>query len=398
MADIQGEWHTRFTPLVDAFKENFSLKQETGAAICVYLKGEKVVDVWSGESDRKTAAPWNADTLVPVFSVTKALTALCFLILAARRKFDYDKPVSDYWPDFALGGKKDITCRQLLEHRAGLYAIETPLKLSDFRDNYPKVYRAMIMQKPLFVPGSNQGYGAQVWGAYAGELFRHVALESVGQFFSREVAHRLGIDCFIGLPPRCDAQVATLYPVSVFDRLTALVPDIITGDTTEGRIGRAFLSGNRSIEQAYMNPDVGLKSIEIFNEAWVRRLELPWVNGIASARSLATIMNVLSLGGKAGKIQFANAELMRELSRENPLRYDMVLQKPLGWNLGFLKEERWLYSPNTEAFGHSGMGGPVALADPKAKVAFGYVCNKMDYKVRPDKTLRLCKALYASLT
>jgi CubicO group peptidase (beta-lactamase class C family) len=169
---------------------------------------------------------------------------------------------------------------------------------------------------------------------------------------------------------------------------------MIMGETTEGRIGRAFISGNNSIEQAYMNPSAGPKSVEIFNEPWVRRLELPWVNGVANARSLATLMNVLALGGKLGKVQFAGAELMRELTKENPLRYDLVLQKPLGWNLGFLKEERWLYSPNVEAFGHSGMGGSLALADPKAKLSFGYVCNKMDYKIRPDKTLRLCRALY----
>ena len=394
MAEIHGEWDVRFTPLIDAFSRNFAEKQEVGAAICVFERGKKVADVWAGEKDRKTHAAWEKDSLIPVFSVTKALAALCFLILAARKKFDYDKPVSFYWPDFALAGKKDISCRLLLEHRSGLYAVERPLSLSDFKDNYPKVYHALIMQKPLFTPGSSQGYGAQMWGAYAGELFRHVAHESVGQFFQREVARKLGIDAFIGLPPARDAQVATLYPVPVFDRLTALIPDIVMGETTEGRIGRAFMSGNKSIEQAYMNPSAGPKSVDVFNEPWVRHIELPWVNGVANARSLAAIMNVLASGGRYGKVQFANADLLRELTKENPLRYDLVLQKPLGWNLGFLKEERWLYSPNTEAFGHSGMGGPVALADPKAKLAFGYVCNKMDYKVRPDKTLRLCKALY----
>jgi CubicO group peptidase (beta-lactamase class C family) len=329
-----------------------------------------------------------------VFSVTKSLTSLCFLILAARKKFDYDKPVSFYWPDFALGGKKDISCRLLLEHRAGLYAVEAPLTLRDFSDNKPRVYDALIKQKPFFVPGSMQAYGAQIWGAYAGELFRQVSGESVGTFFAREVARKLHADCFIGLPPEYEHDVATLYPVSVFDRLTSLVPDIIRGDTTEGRIGRAFMSGNKSIEKAYMNPAAGPKSLEVFNEPWIHGLELPWVNGIANARSLATIMNVLALGGKSGKLQFANAELMRELTQENPLRYDLVMQKPLGWNLGFLKEERWLYSPNVEAFGHSGMGGSLALADPKAKLSFGYVCNKMDYKVRPDKTLALTRALY----
>lgn len=398
MAEIHGEWDVKFTPLIDAFSKNFADKSEIGAAICVFQRGKKVVDIWAGEKDRKTHEAWDKDALIPIFSVTKALTALCFLILATRKKFDYDKPVSFYWPDFALAGKKEITCRELLEHRSGLYAVERPLDLSDFKDNYPKVYDALIMQKPLFAPGSNQGYGAQMWGAYAGELFRHVAYESVGQFFQREVARKLGVDAFIGMPTEHDRQVATLYPVSTIDRLSAIIPEIIKGDTTEGRIGRAFMSGNKSIEKAYMNPAAGPKSLDVFNEPWLRRLELPWVNGMANARSLATIMNVLAQGGKSGKLQFASANLMRELAAENPLRYDLVLQKPLGWNLGFLKEERWLYSPNVEAFGHSGMGGPVALADPKAKLAFGYVCNKMDYKVRPDKTLKLCRALYECIT
>lgn len=391
---MHGTWDKKFEPLVELFLANLNSSEEIGAAICVYYRGKKVVDVWGGLADKQRRSPWGEHTLIPVFSVTKALASTCFLILAQRRKFDYDRPVADYWPEFALSGKKNITCRELLEHRAGLYALDLSLKLTDFRDNYDKVYSALSSQKPLFEPGSNQAYGAQVWGAYASALFKHVQGESIGTFFAREVAQKLRADVFIGLPPEYDGDVATLYPVSVVDRLSQLIPDIIKGETTEGRVGRAFISGNRSIEQAYMNPSMGPKSVGVFNETWVHRLELPWANGIANARSLAQIMNVFSLGGKVGKLQFANAELMRELKRENPLRYDLVLQKPLGWNLGFLKEERWLYSPNVEAFGHSGMGGPLALADPTAKLSFGYVCNKMDYKIRPDKTLALCKALY----
>ncbi|MFO1471210.1 MAG: hypothetical protein U1F27_09250 [Turneriella sp.] len=122
-------------------------------------------------------------------------------------------------------------------------------------------------------------------------------------------------------PPRA-MHVAT-SGTPVFDRLTALIPDIVMGETTEGRIGRAFMSGNKSIEQAYMNPSAGPKSVDVFNEPWVRHIELPWVNGVANARSLAAIMNVLASGGRYGKVQFANADLMRELTKENPLRYDL---------------------------------------------------------------------------
>jgi len=395
---IKGQWENKFTKLIDVFSQHVKSGEDAGAAICVYHRGTKVVDAWGGIKDKALKTSWDEHTLIPVFSVTKALAATCFSILATRKKFDYQAPVSEYWPDFAIGGKKNITCRELLEHRAGLYAVDNPIALSDFRDNYDKVYRAISMQKPLFVPGSNQGYGAQIWGAYAGELFRQVQGESIGRFFAREVAAKLKADIFIGLPPEYDGDMATLYPMSAIERLSHLIPDMIMGETTEGRVGRAFISGNRSIEQAYMNPSMGPKSVGVFNETWVHRLELPWAGGVAHARSLAQVMNVFALGGKSGKANFANAEIMKMLMHENPLRYDMVLQKPLGWNLGFLKEERWLYSPNVEAFGHSGMGGPLALADPKAKLAFGYVCNKMDYKIRPDKTLRLCKALYECIS
>ena len=33
--------------------------------------------------------------------------------------------------------------------------------------------------------------------------------------------------------------------------------------------------------------------------------------------------------------------------------------------------------PNWEAFGHSGAGGSMAFADPKARIAVGYVMNQM---------------------
>jgi CubicO group peptidase (beta-lactamase class C family) len=394
---VHGTWEKRFAPLVAAFQQNFAEGYEIGAAVCVYYRGEKVVDIWAGLKNRTNSQPWTEDTLVPVFSVTKALTSLCFLILAQRGKFDYEKPVAYYWPDFAMAGKKEITCRQLLEHRAGLYAIDAPLELSDFRDNYAKVYRALILQKPLFVPGSSQAYGAQVWGAYAGELFRQVAQETVGQFFAREVARRLGANAFIGLPPEQDHQVATLYPVSAFERITALLPDVLFGNTTEGRVARAFLAGDRSIERAYMNPSLGHRALQLFNETWVHRLELPWANAISNARALASIMNVLALGGRLGKIRFANAALLQQLMKPNPLRHDLVLKKRLGWNLGFLKEEPELFSPHSGSFGHSGMGGSLLWVDPAGRLSFAYVCNKMDYKIRPDKTLRLCHALYNCL-
>src|SRR5688572_3471715 len=78
--------------------------------------------------------PWQADTLVLVFSVTKGLAALTMLVGRAQGLLDYDRPVAAYWPEFAQNGKAHITVRQLLAHQAGLSAIDeriTPPRMAD---------------------------------------------------------------------------------------------------------------------------------------------------------------------------------------------------------------------------------------------------------------------------
>jgi CubicO group peptidase (beta-lactamase class C family) len=52
---------------------------------------------------------------------------MCALLLAQRGAPDLDRPVAEYWPVFAAGGKDQVTTRQVLSHRAGLPAIDRAL-------------------------------------------------------------------------------------------------------------------------------------------------------------------------------------------------------------------------------------------------------------------------------
>ena len=54
----------------------------------------------------------------------------------------------------------------------------------------------------------------------------------------------------------------------------------------------------------------------------------------------------------------------------------------------------WIFSPASETFGHPGMGGALGFADPTRELAFGYVLNRMDYRLRSPRSLALCHALY----
>jgi len=72
---IHGSVSSGFEEVETEFKRNFAERDELGAACTIYYKGEKVVDLWGGYRDEATLAPWEKDTLVPVFSTTKGFSA-----------------------------------------------------------------------------------------------------------------------------------------------------------------------------------------------------------------------------------------------------------------------------------------------------------------------------------
>ena len=93
-----------------------------GAAVCVYHRGDCVVDLWGGYRDEEGTL-WTSDTMAPSFSTTKGVASTLLHIYADRGLIDYDKPVREYWPEFGQAGKENLTVRQLMCHEGGLYAI-----------------------------------------------------------------------------------------------------------------------------------------------------------------------------------------------------------------------------------------------------------------------------------
>lgn len=76
---VRGDCAPAFAGVREAFEENFRERGELGAAVCVTLGGETVVDLWGGWADAARTRPWERDTLVNVWSTTKGPVALCAL-------------------------------------------------------------------------------------------------------------------------------------------------------------------------------------------------------------------------------------------------------------------------------------------------------------------------------
>ncbi|MGH6971063.1 MAG: serine hydrolase domain-containing protein, partial [Caulobacteraceae bacterium] len=127
LVPIDGVCDPRFAPVREAFAGNFAQHGEIGAAATLIVGGRKVVDLWGGWADGARTRPWKEETLVNVFSVGKALTATCVLLLVQRGLLSLDAPVAHVWSEFGAAGKEAITLRQLMSHSAGLPAIREPL-------------------------------------------------------------------------------------------------------------------------------------------------------------------------------------------------------------------------------------------------------------------------------
>lgn len=399
---VHGEVAPGFERVRRAFQESFHIHGEVGASLCVWREGRRVVDLWGGLADPAAGRAWEANTLTTSFSCTKGLVAACFLRLAAAGRFDYDAPLSRYWPELAApargaganaaweGARAGLTGRDLLNHRAGLLGLRAPLTLDELED--PARLSARLAAEPLsWAPGAAQGYHAVTYGLYAGELFRRAAGESVGSFLRREVAAPLKADVHLGLPDEHAARCAPIIPNAPRDVLLGILPSLLRG-TTEGRFFRGVLAGGDAARAFGQPAALGARGIPNFNTPRVRRLELPWANAMVSARGLAAVYAGLLEG------RVAPREALEPLrARQSWSERDRVVGKPMGFSQGFLKESAGVFSPNPSSFGHPGAGGALGWCDPDAGLAIGYVMSRMGYHVRSPRALRLCEAIYACL-
>lgn len=364
----------------EALRENAMQRGELGAAVSVSVAGRVVVDLWSGWADSERSRPWQADTVVNVYSVGKALAALCALMLVSRGLLELDAPVARSWPEFGQEGKEQITLRELLSHQAGLAAIERELSDRSLYD-WTEVTGALAGQRPWWTPGRGHGYHVHTFGFLVGELVRRVAGETIGSFLRREIATPLGADVSFGLA-RGERWRCAEY---MFD------PRLVSDAEGGTRAGASAAGDLRLRWLAYMNPP-GANGIGTVNsDAW-RDAELPSANMHANARGIARVYAALVDRG------LLDRDVLTQATSEMAAGDDLVLGRPSRFGLGFqLTQHERPLGPNAGSFGHFGAGGSLGFADPQAEVAFAYVTNRGGSRWQDPRNRALVDALYEAL-
>ena len=350
---------------------------EIGVQVAAYLSGELVVDVWGGLADETAGRMVNGDTLFPVFSVTKAVTATALHIQAERGLIDYDKPISHYWPEFAANGKGTATIRDGLTHRTGIPLMPegvTPQQMCDW--NW--MIEHLAQMKPLFDPGTTSAYHSYTFGWIIAECVRRTDPQRrpFGRFVQEEICTPLGIDnLFMGIPEAAEPRIAKLTNM----------PAPPAGTPAPGPLRMGAIPSQVGVVQ------------EVFGRADVRRACIPGAGGIMNARSEARFFAMLANGGQLGGVRLLSEERVRSFStpRANRGEVDRTLARVL--NLGISGFHLGGESPpappvignNPHTISHPGAGGSIGWADPDARLAVGICHNRMfDAQTPQDNPLQ----------
>ncbi len=387
--EVQGHCAPGFEGLRGALSDILAAGSEVGAALAVHIDKQTVVDVWAGYKDAERTVPWNADTIVNLYSVGKAVTAVCALRLVDAGALDLDAPISRYWPEFAQAGKATLPVRYLLTHQAGLPAVASALPAGAVLE-WDAMTAALAAQAPWWEPGERHGYHVNTQGFLLGEVVRRITGKTLGTYLRDEIAGPAGIDFFIGFDPALDVRCADLVPPTPSPE----------GDELRRRLSvdSASLTGLALMRvHAYRNPPE-LSGTGIVNTRKWRAAEVPSTNGHGNARAVARLYSALATDGELDGVRILSPDIIARAIVEQVYAEDVVLQRPTRFGLGFqlTMPERPL-GPGPRAFGHFGAGGSLGFADPDARLAFGYAMNQGRAGWQHKHVRHLIDLVYAAL-
>ena len=419
--ELKGHIDPGYALIARAFVENFEQDDEIGASLCVYHEGRRVAGIWAGfrdgqargsekkrndrnerldgdkRQDASNREPWEEDTVVPMFSSTKAVAASCMAICHSRGLFDYGDRVSDYWKEFGSNGKQEITIAQLLQHRAGLSAIDRKLSMEMIRDR-ERLEGIIAEQKPAWNPGERQGYHCWTIGWYISALLARIDPKKrrLKEFLEDEILPHIDGDIRIGIDGSYDfSRIAILKPFSKRRGMFAM-PFVFV---------KEFFNPWSLTFRTMLNPAF-VGNHANFNRRDVLELEFGSGGGIGNARGLASLFHGLTTPGHPLCLGRKTLDYLTGYpdpptgatgkSVTNGFEDIVLKQDAFVFHGGFMKPtERHNFSRNRSAFGGFGAGGSFVVSDPVEKLTYAYTMNSMSEEMmNMKKEVRIREAVY----
>lgn len=351
--------------ITQAFEANLAAGRERGAALCVYRKGECVLSLCGGTRGEGREA-WTQDTLVPIFSATKAASAACLLTALYDCAQGPELEVGALWPEFPA---PSLTIGELLSHQAGLAATDAPASLFDL----DACKRALEQSTPLWAP-PRHGYHPHTYGPMLDILMLALTGQRIADWWEERVRCPLGLDFYIGhLPEPEYARIANLENAK------------LRGPLPSSPFFRAYFDPQSPVHRAF-HSITGLDSVQQMNTPAAWQCGCPAKGGVASAEGLCRFYQALM--GHLPASPFP-AQVLIWMQTPMASGQDATLMEPTTFTCGAMCEPAELFTAEgKQGIGHAGAGGSLGFCVPQTGLSFAYVMNRMEPGVLPGERAR----------
>jgi CubicO group peptidase (beta-lactamase class C family) len=356
-----------------------------GAALCVIVDGEEVINAQWGLADAARGKPYDARSLQYPASMTKGVIAALLALLIDRGEIDPRQRIAHYWPEFAAPGKRDVTVEQLFSHQAGLTLLDEGYSVKALSDRQGFAAR-LAAQEPIWEPGTKVGYHCWTFANYADIIFEKATGKGVAAVLA-ELRPMLDVEIYFGLPREH------------WDRVVRLLPPSYYADAESARSLLTHFDPDSYLYKLIADfPDASFDFDGFYNGEAIRELPSAADNLFTSAQSLARLYAFLAAGGVWRGEWLCSAKTIAEVTRERSRGIDAGLGIEMAFGLGFqTPSEAYPFSSNPNAFGHAGAGGMIAFADPDARLAFAWMPTHW-VDENPDlRWKRVADAVYEAL-
>ncbi len=355
--NISGICDPSFEQVKKVFIENFNVRDELGASVCVYKDNKKVVDLWGGYLESSKNSAWTQNTITLMNSVAKSICSLAVLVLYDRGIVDIKLPVAEYWPEFKQNGKSEITVHDVLGHKCGAVFSDNA-KPGDWF-NYPEQCKAIAEQEPAWPRQTRGAYNTINIGFILGEVVRNVTGKTIGNFIREEISTPLGAEYNIGLNQSEAKLVASMH----------LNPENKFWDECE--------AGGSNLNRAHSGRPTDPDRQALLNCDEIRLGELPAFGGHGNARGVAKIYAMLANNGEIDGVRLLKPETVEEISKLQWRGVCEMTHWPTRMALGFEANspDHLPMGKNMSAFGKLGSGGAIGFCDRENKLAFSYCTN-----------------------
>ncbi len=353
---------TAFFPVRDLLNQQIQEGLQPGAQLCVAVDGKIVVDFAVGEAVVDSGVRLTRDSVMPLFSSAKPITAVALGVLVDSGRLDFDDPIATHIPEFAAHGKSAITIKHVMNHTSGLAADV----LANVETTRAAVIARLSASRTIegWIPGERSAYIPTAGWHLLGEVIERASGSSFEAF----------------------VQDFVLSPLKMCDTFPRLDPEL--AERLGGRLGLMHDSRHLPMTvSAYYAPEQ------------LGRYVRPGSSFHGTARDMVRVYSMLWNNGVSNDgEQIISGEAVTALTaRPHDGMKDETLGVVMDRGLGFFIDSQRHsaavpYGYGTSAspltFGHGGKESSVGFADPERRLAVSLIFNGMPGEPRHDRRLK----------